>query len=302
MTLNQLQYFVTVSKFQNITKAAQELSVSQPGISVAIRELEQECGFPLFERKPNSIRLTEQGRSFLREAEYLLRQYHRLQDHTQLIAQENSVLRVGVATMGAGAVFPRLRRGFLRLHPEVTFEVTEDSTEHLYHKIDAGDLDFAVTVSISLPGEDYGYVTLGNSRLMLCIHKDNPLAKKQLTSLAQLEQEPLVMLSDRYSQTKYLKRLFDRAGCVPNVIQYTNQAFTILQNIRENAACGFLPEDIAAHESKMICFPLYEVDMASINVIWKKGAASFTAADLFMHYLRKQGSKSRNTHKRCQDV
>lgn len=291
MTLTQLQYFITVCKYQNITRAAESLSVSQPGISSAMKELEQECGFSLFIRKPNSIRLTEQGLAFLREAEYLLSQYRRMQAHTELIARENSVLRVGVATMGAGAYFPRLRKGFLRLHPEISFEVSEDSTEHLYHKIDNGDLNFAVTVSISLPGEDYRYITLGSSRLVFCVHRNHPLARRKITSLTQLKETPLILFSERYSQTKYLKRLFERADCEPNIIQYSSQAFTIVQYIRENAACGFLPEDIASQEPNLVCFPLLEVDMASVNVIWRKDAASFSAADQFIQYLNKQGKR-----------
>ena len=88
MTLQQLQYFVTVCKYQNLTKAARELSISQPGISTSIRELETECGFALFERRPNSIALTDQGESFLREAEHMLRSYHKLQKNSKLIAEE----------------------------------------------------------------------------------------------------------------------------------------------------------------------------------------------------------------------
>ena len=83
MTLQQLQYFVTVCKYQNLTKAARELSISQPGISASIRELETECGFALFERRPNSIALTDQGENFLREAEYMLRSYHKLKKNSK---------------------------------------------------------------------------------------------------------------------------------------------------------------------------------------------------------------------------
>ena len=291
MTLNQLSYYLAVCKHQNLTKAAAELSVSQPGLSVSMRELEEECGFPLFERRPNSIRLTQQGRAFQREAEHLLGQYRRLQQHTELIARENSILRVGVATMGAGGVFPRLRRRFAQACPEITLEVTEDSTERLYHKIDQGELDFAVTVSIALPGEDYGYVTLSNSRLLLCANRDNSVAKQKPRSLKQLGDTPLILLSERSSQTKYLKRLLERAGCTPNVIQYSDQAFTILQYIRENAACGFLPEDIAAQESGLACFPMFEIDMASVTAIWRKDRQSFVAFDQFIRYLKKSGNR-----------
>ena len=291
MTLLQLRYFIAVCKHQSLTKAARELSVSQPGISLAMKELEAECGFSLFERRPNSIRVTNQGHSFLREAEQMMHAYEQMQSNAARIAEEKSVLRVGVAAMGAGMAFPRLRKGFYRSHPDVVFEVTENSTEHLYHKIDAGELDFALCVSISLPDEHYQYVTVGQSRLMFCVHRDNPMAKRKISRLAQLGDTPLVMLADRYSQTKYLKRLFDRAGCQPNVIQYTSQVFTILQNIRENAAGGFLSEDIAGLEPNLVAFPLYEVDLASVTMIWRKDRMAFAASDAFIQYLKRQAKQ-----------
>ena len=129
------------------------------------------CGFALFEHRPNSIALTDQGRDFLREAEHMLRSYGQLRKNTELIGQAKTILRIGVAPMGAGAVFPRLRKGFHAAHPGITFEVTEDSTERLYQKIDTGELDFALCVSIALPDEKYRYVTVGHSRLLFCVHQ-----------------------------------------------------------------------------------------------------------------------------------
>ena len=287
MTLNQLVYYLSVCKHQNLTKAAMELNVSQPALSVSMRDLEAECGFPLFERRPNSIRLTEQGRAFLREAEHLLSQYRTLQKHADLIALQNSILRIGVATMGAGGFFARLRKHFSEMHPDITLEVIEDSTEHLYHKVDNGDVDFAVTVSIAPPDEEYGSVTLGTSRLVFCANRSHPLAQSKPRSLKQLGDVPLIMLPERYSQTKYLKRLFARADCVPNVIQHTSQAFSIVQYIRENTACGFLPEDIASAEHGIEWFPLEEIDRASICVIWRRERQTFAAREQFIRYLKR---------------
>lgn len=286
MTLLQLQYFITVCRYQSFTKAARELSISQPGISYSMKELEEECGFPLFEHRPNSIRLTEQGSAFLREAKHMISHYDELTQNTRLISREKSILRIGVATMGAGGIFPKLRKGFYRTHPEITFQVTEDSTESLYHQIDTGELDLALCVSITLPGDEYSYVTVGNSRLMFCIHEKNPLAKQKVDSLSQLGKIPLIMLSDRYSQTKYLKRLFRKANYTPNVIQYTSQVFTILQHIRENAAGGFLSEDIAASEPHLVSIPLHEVDLASVTMIWRKDQQTFAAMNDFIRYIR----------------
>ena len=287
MTLIQLQYFITVCRHQSFTKAARELSISQPGVSSSMRELEEECGFPLFEHRPNSIRLTEQGEAFLREARHMLDHYGELTRNTQRISRGRSVLRVGVATMGAGAAFPKLRKGFYQRYPEIHLQVTEDSTESLYHQIDAGELDLALGVSITLPGEEYGYVTLGNSRLTFCVHEDNPLADKRPESLTQLGDIPIILLSDRYSQTKYLKRLFQRAGFTPHVVQHTTQVFTILQHIREDAAGGFLSEEIALSEPCISVFPLREVDLASVTLFWRKDQQTFPAMETFIRYAKK---------------
>ena len=286
MTLIQLQYFVAVCKYQNLTKAAAELSVSQPALSVSMKELETECGFPLFERRPNSLRLTGQGSAFLREAEHLLGHYRELRRNAALIAREKTVLRFGVATMGAGAAFARLRKEVYKALPELSFAVTEDSTEHLYHQIDTGELDFALCVSIRLPDENYRYVTLGNSRLLFCVHRENPLALRRPESLTELGDVPLVLLSERYSQTKYLRRLFEGADYTPNVVQHTSQVFTILQHIRENAAAGFLSEDILDAVPEAAGFALREVDLASLTVIWRRDRQTFSAMDRLIRYLR----------------
>lgn len=291
MTLQQLQYYVAVCRHQSLTKAARELSISQPGLSTSIRDLELECGFPLFDHRPNSISLTDQGRAFLREVEHLLHSYVQLWENAELIAQGKTILRVGVAPMGASLIFPRLRKGFHAACPDVTFEVTEDSTETLYQKIDTGELDFALTVSITPPGADYRSVILGHSRLLFCVHRDHPLAEERVDTLSQVGQIPLIMLSDRYSQTKYLKRLFRVADFTPNVIQYTTQVFTILQHIRENAAAGFLSEDIAEREESLVGFALREVDEASIAMIWRKDAQTFPAMEALVRYVRTENQR-----------
>lgn len=288
MTLQQLQYFITVCKYQSLTKAARELSISQPGMSTAIRDLESECGFPLFDHRPNSIVLTDQGRAFHREAERLLRSYGQLWKNAERIARGKTILRVGVAPMGASLIFPRLRKGFRAARPDIAFEVTEDSTETLYQKIDAGELDFALTVSIAPPGAEYRHITLGHSRLLFCVHRNHPLAGERIESLAQIGQAPLIMLSDHNSQTKYLKRLFRLANYEPNVIQYTSQVFTILQHIRENAAAGFLSEDIVGREECLTGFALKEVEQASITMIWRKDTQTFPAMETLIRYVRSE--------------
>lgn len=237
---------------------------------------------PVLDRKPDMTPTM----TISREAEHLLHSYRQLQKNAALIAQQKAILRLGVAPMGASLVFPRLRKGFYAAYPDIAFEVVEDSTETLYLKIDAGELDFALTVSNAPPDPDYRSVTLGHSRLLFCVHQEHPLAKEGVATLSQVGQTPLIMLSDRNSQTRYLKRLFRAADFTPNVIQYTSQVFTILQHIRENAAAGFLSEDIVERENNLRGFSLQEVEQASIVIIWRRDVQTFPAMESLIRYAR----------------
>ena len=79
MTLNQLRYFCTASRCHSITKAAEELYVTQPTISMAIRDLEVEFGISLFYRKGNQLILTEEGEMLYEKATYILQYCTELQ-------------------------------------------------------------------------------------------------------------------------------------------------------------------------------------------------------------------------------
>ena len=82
MTLNQLRYFCTASRCHSITKAAEELYVTQPTVSTAIRDLEIELGISLFYRKGNQLILTGEGETLYEKANYILQYCTELQSFT----------------------------------------------------------------------------------------------------------------------------------------------------------------------------------------------------------------------------
>ena len=97
MTLNQLRYFCTASRCHSITKAAEELYVTQPTVSVAIRDLEIEFGISLFYRKGNSLILTQEGEELYNKATYILQYCTELQADYSSMARVKPPLRIGSA-------------------------------------------------------------------------------------------------------------------------------------------------------------------------------------------------------------
>lgn len=133
MTLHQLRIFLTVHRRLSYSRAAEELHLSQPGVSIQVRELEQTVGAPLFERAGRKISLTEAGRALLPYAERM----HQCLDDTRLVMEELQGLKRGrislaaVSTAGAH-VLPPILGLFRKAHPGITIslEVTNRSTLH----------------------------------------------------------------------------------------------------------------------------------------------------------------------------
>ena len=108
MTLNQLRYFCTASRCHSITKAAEELYVTQPTISMAIRDLEIEFGISLFSRKGNQLSLTQEGESFYKKATYILQYCNELQADYSSMSRIKPPLRIGIPPMLRTVFFPEL--------------------------------------------------------------------------------------------------------------------------------------------------------------------------------------------------
>ncbi|MCI6888047.1 MAG: LysR family transcriptional regulator [Lachnospiraceae bacterium] len=286
MTIQQLQYFITVCKYKNFTKAADELRISQPGISFAMKELEKECGVALFHRQKNNISITDEGITFLGEAEKMMGQYEELSKTVKNLSEGRDYLKIGIAPMGGNAVYPGILRRFLTKYPEVEVETTEDSNEALFQMLDSRSIDLALTVTRTLPDSNYQFQILRTSRLMLCISRSSDLAARETVTLEELGQEPVVMLTDHYSQTRFLKRIFEAHGISPNVILYTHQVISILQFIKQNAAVGFLPEEYLEGNPDIIGFAMPDIPPASICMVWKKDPYHYSAVKKFTAFLK----------------
>ena len=119
MTLNQLRYFCTASRCHSITKAAEELYVTQPTVSMAIRDLEIEFGISLFSRKGNQLSLTQEGESFYKKATYILQYCNELQADYSSMSRVKPPLRIGIPPMLSTVFFPELLMAFHEKHPEI---------------------------------------------------------------------------------------------------------------------------------------------------------------------------------------
>lgn len=158
ITLKQLRYFAALARHRHFGKAAQECHVSQPALSLQIRELEGHLGCQLVERRRGAIALTETGREIARRAGRILIEAHDLVDHARhRPSLLSGPLHLGVIPSIAPYLLPAALPLLQRRHPALELRLRETQTETLLDDLDDGRLDVAL---LSLPVERPGLETL----------------------------------------------------------------------------------------------------------------------------------------------
>ncbi len=150
-TFRQLQYFVAVAEQGSITRAAQNLSISQSSITEAIKELEGDLGVELFDRHPRGLSITHNGHQFLRHATKILSDVSDARRSFSDSREETGgKLNLGVTSLVAGYVLSDLLARYRRACPGVDVSAIEDNGSYLEHLLIGGELDVAVMVISNL--------------------------------------------------------------------------------------------------------------------------------------------------------
>ncbi|WP_436516427.1 LysR substrate-binding domain-containing protein [Ekhidna sp. To15] len=142
MNLQQLEYALTLEKLGSFTRAAQSLNMTQPALSLQIKNLENEIGISLFDRSRARIEPTEQGLKFLLKAGEIVRASKQLKEYAiTLGSQFGGELKLGIIPTLSPYLVPLFLDSLLDQYPELSLEIHELLTEDILHKIRLGDLD-----------------------------------------------------------------------------------------------------------------------------------------------------------------
>jgi len=148
ITLRQMQYAVALAESGHFGRAAERCHVTQPGLSQQIRQLEELCGAPLYDRLGKSVRLTPFGREFVERVRPILEQAESLGSFlTGARGHPERPLRLGVIPTVAPYLLPHVFPALQREHPTLSFMVSESRTETLIDGLAEGSLDLALIAS-----------------------------------------------------------------------------------------------------------------------------------------------------------
>jgi DNA-binding transcriptional LysR family regulator len=221
-TLRQLQYFVAAAEAGSITLGSEKISISQPSISAAIGTLEREFGVQLFIRHhAQGLSLTPAGRRLLVEAKQLLQQAQSLYTVASEAAETIAgPLSVGCMVTMAPMIMPELAHGFMAAYPRASIRQTAASLEWLLEALQRAEIDIALTYDLQIP-EGITFTPLARLPPCAMVGEMHPLAGRSSVSLAELAEQPLILL-DLPISTDYFLALFMAEGLTPRIHSCSN--------------------------------------------------------------------------------
>ena len=290
MKINQLRYFACVSKHLSFSKAAEELYVTQPAISTAIRDLEKEFGVTLVRRTSYGIVLTPEGSQFAELATNLLANVQHVEETMCDIGNNRNLVRVGLPPMIGSFWFPELYKGLKKQYPNVILETVEHGTLDLLEQLSSELLDvIIVPTNFDIP-EDFSVIPLRQSETVFCVAKGHPLSGERTVSIAQIKDEPLVMFNRGFFQSNFVEQLYRKHGVKPNVVYYTDQFYTVYKHIALNNASGFMLRDGAILFDDIVPISLETPALTDISIVTKKAHTLFKAPLNFIDFIQKMSS------------
>lgn len=288
MTLNQLRYFCTASRCHSITKAAEELYVTQPTVSVAIRDLEIEFGISLFYRRGNQLILTQEGEAFYEKATYILQYCNELQADYSSMSRVKPPLRIGIPPMLSTVFFPELLTAFHQDHPEIAVMLEEYGSVRACDLVQNDTLDLALVNMEQYNIDKFHNVVLANDQVVFCVNKDHRLADKEIVTTKEMSKELLIFFNADSVQNQLLKTRFEMDGYIPNIVMRSSQIYTTLQFIKTGKYSCFLYSSMLDKftESGITGIPLNPPIHIKIGMIWKKGKYISGDMQTFLNFTR----------------
>jgi LysR family hydrogen peroxide-inducible transcriptional activator len=193
ITLRQLRYLTAVARHRHFGRAAADCAVSQPALSMQIRELEREIGAELVERRPGDIALTDTGIEVAQRAEQILTATRDLIDFARHRDVLSGPLRLGIIPTLAPYILPRLLPHLQSNYPQLRLEVRETQTRTLLDELVRGELD-CVMLALPADGGDVATLALFDDPFLLAVPAGDELGGR--VGIEDVDQRRLILLEE----------------------------------------------------------------------------------------------------------
>ena len=293
MTQNELLYILTIAEHGNITRAAQELFISQPSLSESLNKVEQEFGRTIFDRTQEGLIPTAFGLRYLETARNILNRYKRLEtDLDEYRQMRRGKLTFGIPMNLGTYLLPRVLPAFQELYPDISVQFKENNSTELDKLMLSGKLDFSV-MHYETPNKAIHYELLAEDVFYLVM----PLALSRkynfpeyrplsIYDLKALEIEPFLMVANRQKLRQVADSILEQLSIKPDIRCTTKSMETAM-------GVTFLPHsylNLFSGVDNLACYPLDPALQASWKLVigYPDGRLLSRCSKEFIRFLKQK--------------
>lgn len=293
-TLRQLRVFESAARHLSLTRAAEELHLTPPAVSIQIRQLEGHANAGLFERVGRRLRLTEAGEEVLAHTRQVLGHIRAAEEAIAgLGSLEQGLLDVAVINAG-DHFFPWLLAAFRERHPRIRVRLAVGNREELLARLVAHALDLAV---MSHPPAERGFVTqpFAPHPHVIVARAGHPLARRRNITLERIVEEPLLSREPGSATRLALDQAFAEAGVAARIDMEIASNETIKQAVAAGFGVGFLSQHCVQQEVALGKLVVLRVQgfpvMRQWYVVHRSGRRLPRIAEAFERFLIEDGAR-----------
>ena len=289
MELRALQIFVAVVRQGGFSAAARTVFASQPTVSKAVKQLEDEVGTLLIDRVGHQVRPTPAGELVYRRAVTMLAERDHLEaELAELQGLQRGRLCLGLSRLGSSILCAHLVAEFRGAYPGIEIALVEHGSLHLAPLLREGELELAMCL-LPLP-EDLAWLLVHDDPLMAILPLGHPLAGRPSCTLAELADSPFILFEEGFGLTPQILGACQRRGFAPKVAAYSGQAEFIQTLVATGLGVAFLPRLVAGAGLRGTCaVPLLDGEDLRwrLALTWRRESQLSPAANAFLALTRR---------------
>ncbi len=249
-TLPQLRAFVSLAELGSFTRAATRLNLSQPALTVQIRNLETAFGAPLFDRDPRGAALTRIGAELAPTLRRLLGEIDgALEEALDAAEGRRGTIRIAALPSFASGRLPRAIARFRETHPAIRFVIRDAVANKVVAAVRDGSVDLGLTAGVELT-DDLEILHEATDRLCVVAPAGHPLARLKRVSLDDLAEYPLVLMESETSVRRIVDAAFISAGRLIHPVAEATYMMTAVGLVRAGLGVTILPESAKEIEAE----------------------------------------------------
>jgi len=293
MEIRVLRYFLTVAREENISRAAEQLHITQPTLSRQLMDLERELHTKLFHRSRSrhSITLTRDGYRFRQRAEEIVALADKTTAEFTALDEEtiSGDIYIGCAEIASMHRIIHAIRQLQIKHPLIRYHLFDGNEKDLSEHMQSGYIDFSISAGDTDVTQYESIHFLIPELWGLVLHRDHPLAKKEFVTPQDFFHLSLIMSQQELMHDDFASWLgFDPQKL--SIVATFNLTYNAFLMAEENIGCVLCLEPLDRIRDPLCFRPLHPKIQANLSIAWKKNRPLSKPAKLLLDEIRKQNT------------